>query len=272
MISKLNYLVNKDSDPEEIGGLLNAYQLTNKVDGVNKGRQNGIIFYVPAWLTSKIDPTTGFVDLLHPKYQSVADSISFFEKVDDIRFNSTENMFEFDIDYDKFPKASSSYKKKWTIYSNGERIINYRNPEKNNEFDNKTIVLTDEYKALFSEFGVDICGDIKSSIVSISNKDFHHRLIKLFAQTLQMRNSETGNVAVDYLISPVKNERGEFFDSRNYKGSEASLPESADANGAYNIARKALWAIEVLKNTADDELDKANLTVKNADWLEYAQK
>ena len=135
-----------------------------------------------------------------------------------------------------------------------------------------TIVLTDEYKALFSEFGVDICGDIKSSIVSISNKDFHHRLIKLFAQTLQMRNSETGNVAVDYLISPVKNERGEFFDSRNYKGSEASLPESADANGAYNIARKALWAIEVLKNTADDELDKANLTVKNAEWLEYAQK
>ena len=272
LISKLNYLVNKDSDPEEIGGLLNAYQLTNKVDGVNKGRQNGIIFYVPAWLTSKIDPTTGFVDLIHPKYQSVADSISFFEKVDDIRFNSTENMFEFDIDYDKFPKASSSYKKKWTIYSNGERIINYRNPEKNNEFDNKTIVLTDEYKALFSEFGVDICGDIKSSIVSISNKDFHHRLIKLFAQTLQMRNSETGNVAVDYLISPVKNERGEFFDSRNYKGSEASLPESADANGAYNIARKALWAIEVLKNTADDELDKANLTVKNAEWLEYAQK
>lgn len=272
LISKLNYLVNKDSDPEEIGGLLNAYQLTNKVDGVNKGRQNGIIFYVPAWLTSKIDPTTGFVDLIHPKYQSVADSISFFEKVDDIRFNSKENMFEFDIDYDKFPKASSSYKKKWTIYSNGERIINYRNPEKNNEFDNKTIVLTNEYKALFSEFGVDICGDIKSSIVSISNKDFHHRLIKLFAQTLQMRNSETGNVDVDYLISPVKNERGEFFDSRNYKGSEASLPESADANGAYNIARKALWAIEVLKNTADDELDKANLTVKNADWLEYAQK
>ena len=67
MISKLNYLVNKDSDPEKIGGLLNAYQLTNKVDGVNKGRQNGIIFYVPAWLTSKIDPTTGFVDLIHPK-------------------------------------------------------------------------------------------------------------------------------------------------------------------------------------------------------------
>ena len=272
LISKMNYLVDKSIDPESDGGLLRAYQLTNKVDGVNRGRQNGFIFYVPAWLTSKIDPTTGFVDLLHPKYQSVVESVSFFEKFDSIRYNSAEDIFEFDIDYNKFPKTQASYRKKWTVCSNGERIVNFRNPDKNNEFDNKTVNLTDDYKALFKEFEVDIYGDIKAAVVSISNADFHRRLIKLFALTLQMRNSETNNADVDYLISPVKNGNGAFFDSREYKGENAALPANADANGAYNIARKALWAINALKNTDDAELSEANLSIKNADWLEFTQK
>lgn len=46
LISKLNLLIDKKADPTEDGGLLRAYQLTNKFDGVNKGKQNGIIFYV----------------------------------------------------------------------------------------------------------------------------------------------------------------------------------------------------------------------------------
>lgn len=87
-----------------------------------------------------------------------------------------------------------------------------------------------------------------------------------------MRNSETNNADVDYLISPVKNGNGAFFDSREYKGENAALPANADANGAYNIARKALWAINVLKNTDDAELSEANLSIKNADWLEFTQK
>ena len=89
-----------------------------------------------------------------------------------------------------------------------------------------------------------------------------------------MRNSITGSTLPenDYLISPVANDRGEFYDSRNYKGTNAALPCDADANGAYNIARKALWAINVLKSTPDDMLNKANLSITNAEWLEYTQK
>lgn len=60
-----------------MGGLLNAYQLTNEATKVRNGRQDGIIFYIPAWLTSKIDPTTGFVNLLKPKYNSVSASKEF---------------------------------------------------------------------------------------------------------------------------------------------------------------------------------------------------
>lgn len=272
LLTKLNYLVEKDSSPENNGGLLNAYQLTNKVDGINKAKQNGFVFYVPAWLTSKIDPVTGFVDLLKPKYKSVADSLEFISQIDDIRYNMKEDMFEFDIDYSKFSGASISFRKKWTVHTNGERIINIRDKESNNKWINKTIVLTDEFKSLFSQFGIDTYNDLKAKILKQTSKDFHYGLMKLFAYTLQMRNSEIGNVDVDYLISPVKDNNGNFYDSRICAENETTLPENADANGAYNIARKALWAVSVLKNTEDNDLRNCNLSIKNADWLEFVQK
>lgn len=274
LISKLNLLIDKKADPTEDGGLLRAYQLTNKFDGVNKGKQNGIIFYVPAWDTSKIDPVTGFVNLLKPKYTSVSEAKKLFETIDDIKYNANTDMFEFCIDYGKFPRCNSDYKKTWTVCTNSSRILTCRNKEKNNMWDNKQIVLTDEFKSLFGEFGIDYKGNLKTSILSISNADFYRRLIKLLSLTLQMRDSITGSTLPedDYLISPVANDRGEFYDSRNYKGTNAALPCDADANGAYNIARKALWAIDVLKSTPDDMLNKANLSITNAEWLEYTQK
>lgn len=274
LISKLNLLIDKKADPTEDGGLLRAYQLTNKFDGVNKAKQNGIIFYVPAWDTSKIDPVTGFVNLLKPKYTSVSEAKKLFETIDDIKYNANTDMFEFCIDYGKFPRCNSDYKKTWTVCTNSSRILSCRNKEKNNMWDNKQIVLTDEFKSLLGEFGIDYKGNLKTSILSISNADFYRRLIKLLSLTLQMRNSITGSTLPedDYLISPVANDRGEFYDSRNYKGMNAALPCDADANGAYNIARKALWAISVLKSTPDDMLNKANLSITNAEWLEYTQK
>lgn len=275
LISKLNLLIDKKADPTENGGLLRAYQLTNKFDGVNKAKQNGIIFYVPAWDTSKIDPATGFVNLLKPKCNtSMPEAKKLFETIDDIKYNTNTDMFEFYIDYSKFPRCNSDFKKSWTVCTNSSRILTFPNKEKNNMWDNKQIVLTDEFKSLFNEFGIDYKGNLKSSILSISNADFYRRLIKLLSLTLQMRNSITGSTLPkdDYLISPVANKNGEFYDSRNYKGTNAALPCDADANGAYNIARKALWAINVLKDTPDDMLNKAKLSITNAEWLEYTQK
>jgi CRISPR-associated protein Cpf1 len=274
LISKLNLLIDKKAEPTENGGLLRAYQLTNKFDGVNKAKQNGIIFYVPAWDTSKIDPVTGFVNLLKPKYTSVREAKKLFETIDDIKYNTNTDMFEFCIDYGKFPRCNSDFKKTWTVCTNSSRILSFRNEKKNNEWDNKQIVLTDEFKSLFNEFGIDYTSDLKASILSISNADFYNRLIRLLSLTLQMRNSIIGSTLPedDYLISPVANDRGEFYDSRNYKGSNAALPCDADANGAYNIARKALWAINVLKDTPDDMLQKAKLSITNAEWLEYTQR
>lgn len=268
LTDKLNYLVDKKLDPEMNGGILNAYQLTNK-DYNRKGVQDGFIFYIPAWLTSKIDPSTGFTDLLKPKYTTVPAAKDYFSRFKSIIYNREADMFEFSFDYSDFPKGSQDYLNSWTICSNGERILTFRNAEKNSAWDNKTVVLTAEFKRLFKEYGIDICSDIKAAILEREEKDFFLRLTNILKLTLQMRNSITGNVDIDYLISPVRNSTGQFYDSRY---SDGTLPENADANGAYNIARKALWSIDVLKNTADEDLSKAKLSITNKDWLKYAQE
>ena len=80
-----------------------------------------------------------------------------------------------------------------------------------------------------------------------------------------MRNSVTGT-EIDYIISPVANENGEFFDSRTCSD---KLPKDADANGAYNIARKGLMLIEQIKKSED--LKKIKFDISNKSWLQYVQ-
>lgn len=268
LTDKLNYLVNKRLDPGENGGVLNAYQLTNK-NVTRKGVQDGFIFYIPAWLTSKIDPTTGFANILYPKFTTISAAKDFFKRFDKISYNNKTDMFEFSFEYSNFPKCSTDYNNSWTVCTNGERIFTFRNPEKNDEWDEKEIVLTDEFKAIFKDYKIDITGNIKASILERDEGDFFRRLTNALKLTLQMRNSITGNVDVDYLISPVRNSSGEFYDSRK---ADKSLPQNADANGAYNIARKALWAIDVLKNADEDKFLEAKLSITNKDWLKFAQK
>ena len=274
LIDKLNYYADKKKQPAELGGVLNAYQLTNKFDSFKKmGKQNGFIFYVPAYLTSKIDPTTGFADFLHPRYESIAASQRLVGAFDRIAYNEAENYFEFDLDYGKFEKCAYYGQKKWTVCTFGRRIETFRNEEKNSEWDNREIDLTEAFKALFSAYGVDWRAGLQAQLLAQTEKEFWVRLIRLIALTLQLRNSETGNAEKDYLISPVRNAAGQFYNSDDYKGVEKSpLPIDADANGAYNIARKGLWVIEQFKKCGTDEdLFKTDLAIKNAEWLDYVQ-
>jgi CRISPR-associated protein Cpf1 len=84
--------------------------------------------------------------------------------------------------------------------------------------------------------------------------------------TLQMRNSITGT-ETDYLISPVADENGTFYDSRSCGD---TLPKNADANGAYNIARKGLMFIGQIKETKD--LANFKYDISNKAWLNFAQQ
>lgn len=266
LIDKLNYLVDKKKEPKEDGGLLNAYQLTSKFDSFQKlGKQSGFLFYVPAWNTSKIDPITGFVNLFDTRYENREKAIAFFDKFKRIEYNKAKDYFEFEFDYSNFTNKAEGTKTYWALCTNSTRIETFRNVEKNSQWDSKEIVLSQAFKDLFDKYKIDYTSNLKTSIISQIQKEFFIELLHLLKLTLQMRNSKTGT-EVDYLISPVANQKGDFYDSRIVNN---TLPKDADANGAYNIARKGLWVIDQIKKTED--LKKVKLAISNKEWLSYVQ-
>ena len=275
LIDKLNYMVDKHIAEDANGGVLHGYQIANKFESFKRMRtQNGFIFYIPAWLTSKIDPATGFANLMRTKYVSVAESQKFISSFDKIYYDKSLDMFAFDFDYSNFARGEVDYKKKWTIYTNGSRIRTFRNPKKNNEFDNEIVVLTDTFKELFNHYGISFADgcDFKENILAQTEKEFYVALLGKIGLMLQLRNSITGRTDVDYLISPVRGKDGSFYDSRDYENKDnATMPNNADANGAYNIARKVLWAIEQFKAADNEELAKVSIAISNKEWLKYAQ-
>jgi CRISPR-associated protein Cpf1 len=268
LIDKLNYYVDKQRDANENGGLLHAYQLASKFDTFKKlGKQSGCLFYIPAWNTSKIDPVTGFVNMFDTRYENADKTRNFFSKFKSISYNADKDWFEFVIgDYSKFTDKAKDTRTDWVLCTYGTRIKTFRNPEKLNQWDNKEIVLTDEFKKVFMEAGIDINGNLKEAICTLTEKKHLESLMQLMKLLVQMRNSET-NSEVDYLLSPVADTEGHFYDSRNCGD---NLPKDADANGAYNIARKGLWA--VMKIKASKPQENLKLGISNKEWLQFAQE
>jgi len=265
LIEKLNYLVFKDITSAQKGGnILNGYQLSGKFETFQKlGYQSGFIFYVPAAYTSKIDPTTGFSNVVSMGHYSTVEKVKeFFGAVTSIRFLSKENLFKFAIDFSKLqctvklPKGKTN----WDIYSVGERIV------KTKEKEDKSIVLTDEIKNLFKKNNIDYSKETEL-IEEIRTKDskFLNELFWLIKTTLQLRNS-SNKLGEDYIISPVKGKEG-FFNSNK---ANPELPIDADANGAYHIALKGLLYLNKLRETNDNK--KANNAIKKEGWFDYVLK
>ena len=273
LIDKLNYLVDKKKPVAETGGLLRAYQLTGELESFKTlGKQSGILFYVPAWNTSKIDPVTGFVNLFDTHYENIEKAKGFFDKFKSIRYNSDKDWFEFVVDdYTRFSPKAEGTRRDWTICTQGKRIQICRNHQRNNEWEGREIDLTKAFKEHFEAYGVDISKDLREQINTQNKKEFFEELLRLLRLTLQMRNSMPSS-DIDYLISPVADDTGCFFDSRKQAElkENAVLPMNADANGAYNIARKGLLAIRKMKQEETDSA-KISLAISNKEWLKFAQ-
>lgn len=266
LIDKLNFYVDKKKEACAPGGLLHGLQLANKFESFNKlGKQSGCLFYVPAWNTSKIDPVTGFVNMLDARYESVESSRRFFSRFDVIRYNEEKNWFEFTFDYNNFHAKLDGTKTQWTLCTYGSRIKTFRNPAKLNQWDNEEVVLTDEFKKVFANAGINIHGNLKEAICSLAKREHLEPLMHLMKLLLQLRNSKT-NSEVDYMLSPVA-DNGVFYDSRSCNG---NLPIDADANGAYNIARKGLWVLRQIQDSKPG--DKLNLALSNKEWLRFVQE
>lgn len=265
LIDKLNFYVDKHKDANETGGLLHALQLTSEFENFKKSEhQNGCLFYIPAWNTSKIDPATGFANLLDTRYTNADKALEFFSKFDAIRYNEEKDWFEFEFDYDKFTQKAHGTRTKWILCTHGKRLRFLRNSTRVQE----VVVLTDEFKKILGEAGIDIHVNLKEAICNLEGERQKNLepLMQFMKLLLQLRNSKAGTDE-DYILSPVADENGIFYDSRSC-GEE--LPENADANGAYNIARKGLMIIEQIKDAED--LGNLKFDISNKAWLNFAQQ
>ena len=268
LIDKLNFLVFKDRAEDEIGGALAGYQLAAPFVSFQAiGKQTGVIFYVPPYHTSKVCPATGFVDLIYPRYETVEKSQTFFDKFEKIVYNRDAGHFEFHIDsYDKLTqKTAEGVRQDWVICARGARLENKR--QKNGQWDSQLVDLSDELGALFDGARIDYGdgGCIKGKIVAQCGGKFFRALLRLLRLTLQMRNSKIGTDE-DWLISPIRDENGEFFDSR----ADGCRIPNADANGAYHIALKGLWCLRQIAAKGAD-IKPGDLNIKNKDWYQFVQ-
>jgi CRISPR-associated protein Cpf1 len=82
--------------------------------------------------------------------------------------------------------------------------------------------------------------------------------------TLSLRHSNAEKDE-DFILSPVADTSGRFFDSRDAKVNE---PKDADANGAYHIALKGLWNLQRIKEW--DGESRLNLNMKNSEWFDFS--
>ena len=308
LIEKLNFLVNKkEKNVENAGHLLKAYQLTAPFETFQKmGKQTGILFYTQASYTSKIDPLTGWRQNLYPKKGNAKINKEQILKFDKIEF--INNRFELTYDLEKFIKnkdAEIPRKRIWTVCTSVER---WRWDKKLNNNKGGYILyknLTNEFKKLFTNFGIDITSDILEQLKKVDadnkkNAKLFSSFIFLWSLLCQIRNTdgdldnkikkmeregkanqitEKEKFDVDFILSPVE----PFFDSRKAKKFSKNLPQNGDDNGAYNIARKGVvilkdklpvWAKENEKLRKENKKEKyyPDLYISHTDWDNFAQR
>ena len=267
LIEKLNYLVFKnEKDPHAPGGVLNGYQLTPKFESFSKlGKQCGFLFYIPAGYTSKIDPTTGFTNLFNMKKCTNAENRkAFLVQFDSIKYDADKGSFAFAFDYKNFKTGQTSWKTDWVVYSARQRFVYSTRERRTLEINPTQIIINAlEARGVCLSDGFDLLAYIRSVDAEPANASFFADIIFAFDRTLQMRNSPGER---DYIESPVRNKTGQFFNSET---ADETLPQNADANGAFHIALKGLY---LLKEVIPSSNEKINLKIEHAKWFEFVQK
>ena len=265
VITKLNYLWFKDVAEGNVTSLTKGIQCTNLYSDVKDlASQNGIVFFLSSYGISGLDNDTGFYNLYTEKYKNMASYKSYLDKFNDISYDSSLDMFRFDLDYKNFINwKETPCKTVWSVYSNGERSEAYRDKRSGMQKVNR-VDLTNGLKDLFSANGIDYRADgLKEKIMSVSVASFYRDLARFIGLMFKTVNSDKG---VWYVISPVLNSKGEFFDSRNATGNQ---PDSPDANASYNIARKCLISIDKINANKDDN---GACFVTGTEWLDFVVK
>jgi CRISPR-associated protein Cpf1 len=265
LLNKLSYLVLKDRNPLEEGGILNGYQFASSPDKIEEQPvQYGRVLFVTAGYTSSIDPVTGFVSLFSfNEYEDSNEKAKKFTNGFDIIRVNEENVAELFFSYDKFKTSEKWTNKTWHCIIKGERIIPHKNQNTGFwEYHNED--MREELDGLFEKYGKKLAAgtDIKALMGDIrkENPEIDKEFVFLMKKVFRLRNfnRETGE---DYIISPAVDSYGETFDSRDSRNAEIGRPVNGDSNGSRNIALKGLMSLKSITET-----EKFH-SVSNADWF-----
>jgi CRISPR-associated protein Cpf1 len=252
LIQKLNYLAfKKDAPSQEYGNIRSGLQLTAPFTSFKDlGKQSGWLFYVPAGYTSKIDPSTGFVNIFN--MNKPANSLQeFFAAFDEITYRDGLFYFTFNYSKEAFNTVKTDYTNVWTLASHESRIVGKEKKLKD---------LTEEFTKFFEKEAKLPLERVSVKTVSALDESKLKELWGLFKLMLKMRNS---NDEQDYIISPVAS------DTPFISGPDNSMQiTDADANGAYNIALKGLYWL--WNNFPTDEKGYLKY-IKDEDWFWFIQ-
>ena len=263
LAKKLNFLVDKGAKAVETASVDNALQLTPPVRdfGDIKSKQFGIMLYTNPSFTSITDPITGWHKTISIKKGSekyIKEQI--MDYFSDFGFDGKDYYF-------KYKDANTG--KEWTLYSgkNGVELDRYRDKfsekEGKKHWNPEKIEIVKNLEKIFDGFdqGKSFKGQIKNGkeLNKIDKDRTAWESLRFVIDVIQqIRNTGKDEKDNDFILSPVREASGDFFDSRKIKNGE-KLPQNGDANGAYNIARKGIIMNEHIKKEAD-------LFVRNEEW------
>ena len=249
LAKKFNFVVDKNAKQGELGSVSKALQLTPPISNyqdIEGKKQFGVMLYTRANYTSITDPATGWrktIYIRNGKDEDIRKEI--LEKFTDFGFDGKDYYFE-------YTEANAGHS--WRMYSgkNGEPLPRFQNRKQLKEDKNiwvpEQINVTEILDNLFANF------DKGKSFKEQTEQGIELKKIEGRSETAwqslryaldliqQIRNSGEKNTINDnFLYSPVRNDNGEHFDTRKHENNgDLKLIVDADANGAYNIARKGL--------------------------------
>ena len=276
LAKKLNFVVDKTAKEGELGHVSKALQLTPALktyDDIRGKKQFGVMLYTRANYTSITDPSTGWRQTIYLKNGSDEEiKNQILERFTDIGFDGEDYFFEY---------VENNVCKTWRLYSgiNGNSLPRFRNKQSLKDDQNiwvpEAIEVVPILDILFKDF--DKNSSFKHQIengqsltkIPGRNETAWQTLRFVIGLIQQIRNS--GNAIEDdnFLYSPVRDENGIHFDTRNAEnnGPLSSIVD-ADANGAFNIARKGLIMDAHIKyaNQNNIPMSDVDLYISDEEW------
>lgn len=274
LAKKLNFVVDKNAKENQLASVGKALQLTPPISNyqdIESKKQFGVMLYTRANYTSVTDPVTGWRKTVYLKKGSEEDTKkAILESFSEIAFDGKDYYFEY---------TEKHAGKIWRLYSgkNGESLPRFQN---NKKLENDKAVWRPEavdlvclLNELFADFDKtkslrDQIENNEHSLRKISTrKETAWDSLRYVIDTIQhIRNTGKTEKDSNFLYSPVRDENGVHFDTREHDNTD--LPADADANGAYNIARKGIIMDAHIKQWINDgkKVSDLDLFISDEEW------